>query len=78
MVLLYSMVTMNGKNVTAMRTTFEEIHRNNAIAYAIFNYTRYTGDSEYLMDKGIEVLIGICRFWAQKSLIQRRKISTSS
>jgi len=46
--------------------TFEEIHRNGAIAYAIFDYIRYTGDQDYLIDYGLEVLIGIARFWAQR------------
>ena len=27
---------------------------------------RYTGDSDYIKDYGIEVLIGIARFWAQR------------
>ena len=64
---LFPMVTMNGEEChNEWEITFEEIHRNNAIAYAIFNYTRYAGNSEYLMDKGLEVLIGICRFWAQR------------
>ncbi len=31
--------------------TFEEIHRNGAIAYAIYNYTNYTGDTSYLKKK---------------------------
>ena len=68
------MVTMNGEEChNEWEITFEEIHRNNAIAYAIFNYTRYTGNSEYLMDKGIEVLIGICRFWAQRVSYSEKK-----
>ena len=71
---LFPMVTMNGEEChNEWEITFEEIHRNNAIAYAIFNYTRYTGDSEYLMDKGIEVLIGICRFWAQRVSYSEKK-----
>tara|TARA_B100001057_G_scaffold268128_1_gene268245 strand:- start:3 stop:2312 length:2310 start_codon:yes stop_codon:yes gene_type:complete len=64
---LFPMVTMNGEEChNEWEITFEEIHRNNAIAYAIFNYTRYTGDSGYLLDRGIQVLVGICRFWAQR------------
>jgi len=46
--------------------TFEEIHRNGAIAYAIYDYIRYTGDQDYLIDYGLEVLIAIARFWAQR------------
>ena len=64
---LYPMVTMNGEEChNEWEITFEEIHRNGAIAFAIYNYTRHTGDSEYLNNFGIEVLIGISRFWAQR------------
>ncbi len=64
---LYPMVTMNGEEChNEWEITFEEIHRNGAIAYAIFNYIRYTGDKEYLSEFGLEVLIGIARFWRQR------------
>ena len=64
---LYPMVTMNGEEChNEWEITFEEIHRNGAIAFAIYNYTRYTGDESYLKDYGIEVLIAIARFWAQR------------
>jgi maltose phosphorylase len=64
---LYPMVTMNGEEChNEWEITFEEIHRNGAIAYAIYNYIRHTGDSDYLADYGLEVLIGISRFWCQR------------
>ncbi|NMM49984.1 glycoside hydrolase family 65 protein [Marinigracilibium pacificum] len=64
---LYPMVTMNGEEChNEWEITFEEIHRNGAIAYAIYDYTRYTGDKSYLGEYGLEVLIGISRFWAQR------------
>lgn len=64
---LYPMVTMNGEEChNEWEITFEEIHRNGAIAYAIFNYIRYTGDQSYLQEYGLEVLIGIARFWKQR------------
>ena len=64
---LYPMVTMNGEEChNEWEITFEEIHSNGAIAFAIYNYMRYTGDSDYIKDYGIEVLIGIARFWAQR------------
>ncbi|MFM7770754.1 MAG: glycosyl hydrolase family 65 protein, partial [Bacteroidota bacterium] len=46
--------------------TFEEIHRNGAIAYAIYNYVKYTGDTAHLAECGFDVLLGIARFWAQR------------
>lgn len=64
---LYPMVTMNGEEChNEWEITFEEIHRNGAIAFAIYNYTRYTGDESYIKEYGIEVLIAIARFWAQR------------
>ena len=65
---LYPMVTMNGEEChNEWEITFEEIHRNGAIAFAIFNYYRYTGDYSYIPEKGLEVLIGIARFWHQRA-----------
>ncbi len=64
---LYPMVTMNGEEChNEWEITFEEIHRNGAIAYAIFDYVRYTGDTSYLDEYGFEVLLGIARFWVQR------------
>ncbi|MCF0059696.1 glycoside hydrolase family 65 protein [Dyadobacter sp. CY356] len=64
---LYPMVTMNGEEChNEWEITFEEIHRNGAIAFAIYDYTRYTGDESYLSQYGLEVLIGISRFWKQR------------
>jgi maltose phosphorylase len=65
---LYPMVTMNGEEChNEWEITFEEIHRNGAIAFAIFNYDRFTGDFSYIPEKGLEVLIGIARFWHQRA-----------
>ncbi len=64
---LYPMVTINGEEChNEWEITFEEIHRNGAIAYAIYNYILYTGDKAYMAKYGLEVLIGISRFWAQR------------
>jgi maltose phosphorylase len=64
---LYPMVTMNGEEChNEWEITFEEIHRNGAIAYAIYNYVKHTGDHPYLYRQGLPVLIAIARFWAQR------------
>lgn len=64
---LYPMVTMNGEEChNEWEITFEEIHRNGAIAYGIYRYIGYTGDKSYLAKYGLEVLIGIARFWSQR------------
>ena len=64
---LYPMVTMNGEEChNEWEITFEEIHRNGAISFAIFNYVRFTGDTTYIPEMGLEVLIAIARFWTQR------------
>ncbi|MEY2963659.1 MAG: hypothetical protein RL754_920 [Bacteroidota bacterium] len=64
---LYPMVTMNGEEChNEWEITFEEIHRNAAIAYGVFNYIRHTEDWNYIAEAGMEVLLGISRFWAQR------------
>jgi maltose phosphorylase len=71
---LYPMVTMNGEEChNEWEITFEEIHRNGAIAFAIFDYIRYTGDEDYLIEYGLEVLIGISRFWSQRITFSAEK-----
>ncbi|SHI47870.1 maltose phosphorylase [Clostridium cavendishii DSM 21758] len=64
---LYPMVTMTGEEChNEWEITFEELHRNSAIAYAIFNYVRYTGDEKHLISYGFPVLTEISRFWASR------------
>lgn len=71
---LYPMVTMNGEEChNEWEITFEEIHRNGAIAYAIHNYIEHTGDWNYLSEGGWEVLLGISRFWSQRVHWSERK-----
>lgn len=55
--------------------TFEEIHRNGAIPYAIYNYTNYTnytGDECYLAKEGLEVLVEVSRFRADRVHFSKR------
>ncbi|QSS97286.1 glycoside hydrolase family 65 protein [Psychroflexus sp. ALD_RP9] len=71
---LYPMVTMNGEEShNEWEITFEEIHRNGAIAFAIFNYYRFTNDYSYIVDMGMEVLIAIARFWQQRATFSQQK-----
>ena len=71
---LYPMVTMNGEEChNEWEITFEEIHRNGAISFAIYNYYRYTNDYSYIPEKGLEVLIGIARFWHQRATYSTNK-----
>lgn len=71
---LYPMVTFNGIEChNEWEITFEEIHRNSDVAFAIYNYTKYTGDQSYVLNEGSEVLTEISRFWADRVHYSQRK-----
>ncbi|AVR46983.1 family 65 glycosyl hydrolase [Christiangramia fulva] len=71
---LYPMVTMNGEEShNEWEITFEEIHRNGAMVFAIYNYVRFTGDFSYIPEKGLEVMIAIARFWQQRANFSSQK-----
>jgi len=71
---LFPVSTFNGgESHNEWEFTFEEVHRNGIIAYAIYNYIQYTGDQTYLEEYGLKVLIGIARFWCQRVNISTEK-----
>jgi maltose phosphorylase len=71
---LYPMVTMNGEEChNEWEITFEEIHRNGAMIYAIYNYVNYTGDLDYIASHGLEVMIAVARFWEQRANFSKDK-----
>ncbi|MGL6248661.1 MAG: glycoside hydrolase family 65 protein, partial [Culicoidibacterales bacterium] len=70
---LYPMVTFNGIEChNEWEITFEEIHRNGSMAYGIYNYVNYTGDTAYLYEYGFDVLAQISRFWADRVHYSKR------
>lgn len=70
---LYPMVTFDGiESHNEWEITFEEIHRNSTIAYAIYNYTNITGDHSWLDGDGAQVLYSIARFWADRVHYSKR------
>ncbi len=65
---LYPMVTFTGVEChNEWEITFEEIHRNGAMAYAVFYYTAYTGDESYRLGEGLDVLCGVARFYTSRA-----------
>ena len=71
---LYPMVTFNGTEChNEWEITFEEIHRNGSMIYAIHNYTNYTGDFDYIKEIGIDVIVEVARFWASRVHYNTRK-----
>ena len=70
---LFPMVTFTGVEChNEWEITFEEIHRNAAIAHAVFNYTTYTGDERYRLAEGLDVLCGIARFYVGRVHYNKR------
>ncbi|WP_125580477.1 glycoside hydrolase family 65 protein [Levilactobacillus cerevisiae] len=70
---LFPMVTFDGIEChNEWEITFEEIHRNGDIAFAIYNYTRYTGDTSYVLHEGAKVLTEISKFWADRVHFSKR------
>ncbi|MCL4386617.1 MAG: family 65 glycosyl hydrolase domain-containing protein [Actinobacteria bacterium] len=64
---LYPMITLDGNEGHAeWEITLMEIHRNSAMAFAIYNYIIATGDTNYMVDFGFEVIANIARFWADR------------
>ena len=71
---LFPVATFNGtESYNEWEVTFEEVHRNGIIAFAIYNYVRYTGDQNFLNEYGLRVLIAISRFWSQRVNISTEK-----
>ncbi len=71
---LYPMVTFTGDEChNEWEITFEEIHRNGSMIYAIYNYTNYTGDYDYIKEKGIDVIVEVARFWESRVHFQAKK-----
>ncbi|RDY28072.1 glycoside hydrolase family 65 protein [Romboutsia weinsteinii] len=71
---LYPMVTFNGVEChNEWEITFEEIHRNASMVYAIYNYTTYNSDNSYIKEKGIDIIVEVARFWESRVHYSPRK-----
>lgn len=71
---LYPMVTFNGEEChNEWEITFEEIHRNAAIFYAIFLTYEYGGDEKTLREYGLPVMLEICRYWVSRATWNPRR-----
>lgn len=71
---LYPMVTFNGEEChNEWEITFEEVHRNNIIVYAIIQYVKMTGDKDFIAQYGVEMMIAIARFWKERVSYSEQK-----
>ena len=48
------------------RHPFMQIHINSDIPYGIINYYRYTGDREFMLHYGMEMVLECLKFWASR------------
>lgn len=71
---LFPQVTNNGEEChSEWEITFEEIHRNNIIVYAIIQHASITGSIDYILQYGLEVMIAISRFWSQRTTFSQAR-----
>lgn len=71
---LFPQVTNNGEEChSEWEITFEEIHRNNIIVYAIAQHAALTGSKDYVAKYGLEVMIAVSRFWSQRVSFSKPK-----
>ncbi len=71
---LYPMVTFTGEEChNEWEITFEEIHRNAAIFYAIFMRYTYTMDTQFLREYGLPVMLEICRYFIGRTAYSDKK-----
>ena len=47
-----------------------EIHITADIAYAVWHYWRATGDDEFFLEAGAEILLETARFWVSRSVVE--------
>lgn len=63
----YPMCTIDGTESNCVWQHGDlEIHVSAAVGYAVWHYVNVTGDVNFLHDKGAEMLIEICRFYASR------------
>lgn len=71
---LFPQVTYNGEEChSEWEITFEEIHRNNIMVYAIVQHAVMTGSKKYIAKYGLEVMIAVSRFWSQRVSFSQHK-----
>jgi trehalose/maltose hydrolase-like predicted phosphorylase len=62
-------VTPDGREVRIL-TGEQEQHISADIAYAVWHYWRATGDDEFMVEAGAEILVETARFWASRARIE--------
>jgi len=64
---LYPMATIDGRESHQhWERALLEVHRNGAVARAIYDYYAWSGDDAFLWEAGLEMLVALSRFWADR------------
>ncbi len=45
---------------------YQQLHVNLAVAFGILHHHAITGDTDFLAETGLEILVELCRFWASR------------
>src|SRR5690606_38947786 len=62
---LYPWRTINGQEASAyFQAGTAQYHINADIAYALMKYTHATGDRQFLLNQGVDILVETARLWA--------------
>jgi alpha,alpha-trehalose phosphorylase len=71
---LFPWRTINGREASAWYAAgTAQYHINADIAYAMHHYNRVTGDLEFMLDQGAEVLVETARFWIELGFFSERR-----
>lgn len=64
-----AVIDHNGNIVSVLCGTQEQ-HISADVAYAVWQYWRATGDDQFLLDGGAEILLDTARFWASRAALE--------
>jgi trehalose/maltose hydrolase-like predicted phosphorylase len=65
----HAVVAPNGALVSVL-TGEQEHHISADIAYAVWQYWRATGDDDFMLDAGCDILVETARFWASRARME--------
>lgn len=64
-----AVLDMNGNPVLVLCGTQEQ-HISADVAYAVWQYWRATGDDQFLLDGGAEIILDTARFWGSRAALE--------
>ncbi|MBL8659960.1 MAG: glycoside hydrolase family 65 protein [Rhodospirillales bacterium] len=64
-----AVLDLNGNPIQVLCGTQEQ-HISADVAYAVWQYWRATGDDQFLLDGGAEIILDTARFWASRAALE--------